>query len=115
MTLPCDANFLRVFAPPQYTPWRALICNRPRSIYSFTRMSAYLLAPQWQPRSPEQQLPGSASLPSGPIQVWVKAHQKRPSLERGTVGSGSDQTCRYPATAEDKSAQAPMVVCPLGA
>src|ERR1051325_6139879 len=51
----------------------------------------YLLAPQWQPRSPEQQFPGSASLPSGPMQVWVMAHQKRPSPERGTVGSGSDQ------------------------
>src|SRR6478609_5879216 len=51
----------------------------------------YLLAPQWQPRSPEQQLPGSASLPSGPMQVCVMAHQKRPSPERGTVGSGSDQ------------------------
>src|SRR6478609_7346300 len=52
---------------------------------------AYLLAPQWQPRSPEQQFPGSASWPSGPMQVWVMAHQKSPSPERGTVGSGSDQ------------------------
>src|SRR5260221_8803531 len=51
----------------------------------------YLLAPQWQLRSPERQFPGSASLPSGPMQVWVMAHQKRPSPERGTVGSGSDQ------------------------
>src|SRR5882672_8298123 len=54
----------------------------------FTR---YLLAPQWQPRSPEQQFPGSASLPSGPMQVCVMAHQKSPSPERGTVGSGADQ------------------------
>src|SRR6185312_2324023 len=54
-------------------------------------VTAYLLAPQWQSRSPEQQFPGSASLPSGPMQVWVMAHQKRPSPERGTVGSGSDQ------------------------
>jgi hypothetical protein len=51
----------------------------------------YLLAPQWQPRSLEQQLPGSASLPSGPMQVCVIAHQKSPSPERGTVGSGADQ------------------------
>src|SRR5947199_3784059 len=51
----------------------------------------YLLAPQWQPRSSEQQFPGSASLPSGPMQVCVMAHQKRPSPERGTVGSGADQ------------------------
>ncbi|HXO37265.1 MAG TPA: hypothetical protein VN872_01435, partial [Candidatus Acidoferrum sp.] len=50
----------------------------------------YLLAPQWQPRSPEQQFPGSASLPSGPMQVCVMAHQKSPSPERGTVGSGAD-------------------------
>src|ERR1700704_4243239 len=50
----------------------------------------YLLAPQWQPRSPEQQFPGSASCPSGPMQVWVMTHQKSPSPERGTVGSGAD-------------------------
>jgi hypothetical protein len=56
-----------------------------------TAHRAYLLAPQWQPRSPEQQFPGSASWPSGPMQVCVMAHQKSPSPERGTEGSGSDQ------------------------
>lgn len=52
---------------------------------------SYLLAPQWHPRCSEQQLPGSASLPSGPMQVCVRPHQNRPPPERGTVGSGSDQ------------------------
>ena len=40
----------------------------------------------------EAQLPGSANSPSGPMQVWVWRHQKRPSFERGTVGSGSERT-----------------------
>src|SRR5579859_2773564 len=83
----------------QYRPARAAnnraICGRSEAFVliapSLLRSDDYLLAPQWQPRSSEQQFPGSANLPSGPMHVWVMAHQKSPSSERGTVGSGSDQ------------------------
>src|SRR4051812_24419931 len=54
-------------------------------------LGSYLPSPQWQPRPEEQQFPGSASLPSGPMHVCVMPHQNRPSLQGGTVGSGSDQ------------------------
>ena len=47
--------------------------------------SAYFRGPHfplpWQPRCLDEQLPGSATSPSGPMQVCVCMHQKRPSLE----------------------------------
>src|ERR1019366_5264202 len=43
----------------------------------------------WHLRSVDEQVPGSASWPSGPMQVWVWMHQNRPSLVGGTVGSWS--------------------------
>src|SRR5262249_37194188 len=60
-----------------------LICTDP--------WKTYFALPQWHPRSEEQQFSGSATLPSGPMQVCVSPHQKIPELEAGTVGSGSDQ------------------------
>ena len=71
-------------------PFRSSALHNPKAFATSSNFCNYLLAPQWHLRSPEQQLPGSASLPSGPMQVCVMAHQKRPSPERGTVGSGSD-------------------------
>src|SRR5262249_7384616 len=88
-TISADKQYRRALA----TNSRAICGSRGGGGWTrIARDNNYLLAPQWQVRSPEQQLPGSANWPSGPMQVCVMAHQKRPSPERGTVGSGSDQT-----------------------
>ena len=52
----------------------------------------------------EQQLPGSASSPSGPMQVCVCRHQNRPSLQAGTVGSASARmNCPFQRKAVEQS------------
>ena len=59
---------------------RPTVCKKPR--YS-------QLPEPWHFREGLLQLPGSASSPSGPMQVCVYMHQNKPSLHGGTVWSRS--------------------------
>ena len=89
---------------PSESPSRIHYAQRERNLHG-QRLIAYAHLPvPWHFRREDEQLPGSANLPSGPMQVWVWMHQNKPSFEAGTVGSGSVRmNCAFQRRAGQRS------------
>ena len=75
---------------PNLKETRSGNCDGNVILFRNARFLVQLHLPEpWHFRAVSLQLPGSASRPSGPMQVWVYMHQNRPSLQGGTVTSRS--------------------------